>query len=452
MPVALDDVAPDHAALLLVGAVVAVEREVAQGGEGFDAVERGTVGRGVGELDVVGRGPHADPSVALGAQVRGEVVYLQRDAYLGRVERGQVRAELVEPGSGLAGLDVAVELVTSQVLGCEQMLDPTGAREIDVWYSRKNREYGGVIQALMGPAAEPLWVSDVLPSSTHDVTAAREFVLAIARHYAAEMPILADCGYEVAGCGVLTPVFAPHRRPPAAHQCPRIPSARLPLVTALRGRSRRIWGAQVLADEQCRAIQRLVGFLQGAAGEGLENVGNAGGDVQDDVHPCRRCAGGHAGGVVQEQFVRSDLQEYRRETGQVCEDRRAQQRLAGILSRQVHGSGVFQRRACEDRVHSRFSLDALASASGVESRRERDDRGGQRQTGIAGCQARGDAQATAGGVACEHDRCGVHTVLQQRTVRAERVLDPGRERVLGGQPVVRRKRPEPGLDHELRRE
>jgi hypothetical protein len=79
-------------------------------------------------------------------------------------------------------------------------------REIDAWYPGKNREFGGVIQALMDPAGEPLWVSDVLPGSTHDVTAARELVLAIAWHYTAEMPILADCGYEGAGCGVLTPV------------------------------------------------------------------------------------------------------------------------------------------------------------------------------------------------------------------------------------------------------
>jgi hypothetical protein len=76
-------------------------------------------------------------------------------------------------------------------------------REIDTWYSGKNREFGGVIQALMDPAGEPLWVSDVLPGSLHDVTAARELVLAIAWHYTAEMPILADCGYEGAGCSVL---------------------------------------------------------------------------------------------------------------------------------------------------------------------------------------------------------------------------------------------------------
>lgn len=42
----------------------------------------------------------------------------------------------------------------------------------------KNKGFGGVIQALTDPAGEPLWVSDVRPGSTHDVTAARELVLA----------------------------------------------------------------------------------------------------------------------------------------------------------------------------------------------------------------------------------------------------------------------------------
>nr|WP_206188866.1 hypothetical protein [Streptomyces hirsutus] len=67
-----DDVAADHAALLLVAGVVgAVQREVTQGGElGLDAVQPGAVGRGVGELDVVSSGPVTDAGVLLRGQVR----------------------------------------------------------------------------------------------------------------------------------------------------------------------------------------------------------------------------------------------------------------------------------------------------------------------------------------------------------------------------------------------
>jgi DDE superfamily endonuclease len=79
-------------------------------------------------------------------------------------------------------------------------------KEIDSWYSGKTRCFGGNIQALTAPNGIPLWVSDVLPGSTHDLTAARELVLAILWPYAKTTPVLADAGYDGAGCGVLTPV------------------------------------------------------------------------------------------------------------------------------------------------------------------------------------------------------------------------------------------------------
>ena len=50
-------------------------------------------------------------------------------------------------------------------------------REIDKWYSGKAHEPAGNVQALSAPGGVPLWVSDVLPGSTHDLTAARELVL-----------------------------------------------------------------------------------------------------------------------------------------------------------------------------------------------------------------------------------------------------------------------------------
>jgi len=79
-------------------------------------------------------------------------------------------------------------------------------KEIDSWYSGKKHHFGGVIQALTAPNGIPLWVSDVLPGSTHDLTAAREQVLATLWLYTKTMPVLADGGYAGAGCGVLTPV------------------------------------------------------------------------------------------------------------------------------------------------------------------------------------------------------------------------------------------------------
>ena len=67
------------------------------------------------------------------------------------------------------------------------------------------------MQALAAPGGVPLWVSEVQPGSTHDLTAARELVLPEARPYLKDLPFLADSGYEGAGAGVLVPVKKPRR-------------------------------------------------------------------------------------------------------------------------------------------------------------------------------------------------------------------------------------------------
>src|SRR5215831_9256344 len=56
------------------------------------------------------------------------------------------------------------------------------------------------------PRGVPLWVSGVLPGSTHDLTVARELVLPQARPHLKDLPFLADSGYEGAGPGVHVPV------------------------------------------------------------------------------------------------------------------------------------------------------------------------------------------------------------------------------------------------------
>jgi len=104
---------------------------------------------------------------------------------------------------------VAYLILDGTIIACDR-LDETKiskkGREIDAWYAGKVRAFGGNLQALMDPDGIPLWISDVLPGSVHDVTAARELVLAILWLYTKDMPVLADGGYIGAGCGVLTPV------------------------------------------------------------------------------------------------------------------------------------------------------------------------------------------------------------------------------------------------------
>jgi DDE superfamily endonuclease len=94
---------------------------------------------------------------------------------------------------------------------CAEKTISRKGREIDRWYSGKAHHPGGNVQALSAPRGVPLWVSDVLPGSTHDLTAAREHVLPQARPYLKDLPFLADSGYEGAGAGVHVPVKKPAR-------------------------------------------------------------------------------------------------------------------------------------------------------------------------------------------------------------------------------------------------
>ncbi|MEV4508593.1 transposase family protein [Dactylosporangium sp. NPDC049525] len=93
---------------------------------------------------------------------------------------------------------------------CHEKTISKKGKAIDVWYAGKTHDFGGNIQAVMRPDGLPIWVSDVEPGSTHDLSVAREHALGAL--YAAAtrgLPALADPGYEGAGHGVCTPVKQP---------------------------------------------------------------------------------------------------------------------------------------------------------------------------------------------------------------------------------------------------
>jgi hypothetical protein len=82
--------------------------------------------------------------------------------------------------------------------------------QIDLWYSGKRHDFGGNVQAVMRPDGFPVWVGEVEPGSTHDLTAAHEHALGALYAAAARgLPTLADAGYEGAGIGVHSPVKQP---------------------------------------------------------------------------------------------------------------------------------------------------------------------------------------------------------------------------------------------------
>jgi DDE superfamily endonuclease len=122
--------------------------------------------------------------------------------------------------------------------------------ETDSWYSGKAHHCGGNIQALAAPRGVPLWVSDVVPGSVHDLTAARDLVLPQARPYLKDLPFLADSGYEGAGAGVHVPV-----KKPAKGDLDPDTKTRNALLRSLRYQGERGFA---LMSQRWRTLQRVM--------------------------------------------------------------------------------------------------------------------------------------------------------------------------------------------------
>jgi hypothetical protein len=103
-------------------------------------------------------------------------------------------------------------ILDGKIIPCDRCKEPAisvKGQVIDLWYSGKAHTHGGNVQAVLAPDGFPLWVSDVEPGSVHDITAARTHALPALFHAAADLPTLADPGYDGAGIGIHIPVKQP---------------------------------------------------------------------------------------------------------------------------------------------------------------------------------------------------------------------------------------------------
>jgi hypothetical protein len=92
---------------------------------------------------------------------------------------------------------------------CREKTISVKGKVIDLWYSGMAHAHGGNIQVVIAPDGFPLWVSPAEPGSVHDITAARIHALSALDRAAAELPTLADPGYDGAGIGIHIPVRQP---------------------------------------------------------------------------------------------------------------------------------------------------------------------------------------------------------------------------------------------------
>ena len=144
-------------------------------------------------------------------------------------------------------------ILDGTLISCDRCADKKTSKkgkEIDKWYSGKAHQPAGNVQALASPGGVPQWVSDVLPGSTHDLTAARGLVLPGARPYLKDLPILADSGYEGAGAGVHVPV-----KKPARGELDIDTRTRNALLRSLRYQGERGFA---LMSQRWRALQRVM--------------------------------------------------------------------------------------------------------------------------------------------------------------------------------------------------
>lgn len=160
--------------------------------------------------------------------------------------------ELPEVPLGCRQEGMSYLVLDGTLIGTDRLAGTT-AEGNDLWYSGTHKRFGGNIQFLAAPDGSPLWVSDVEPGSTHDLTAARHHALpALYPAAAAGLPTLADAGYHGAGAGILTPV---KKRPGSTHEALHVDHrAYNQLLRGLRVRGER---AAAELKERWRAVKHI---------------------------------------------------------------------------------------------------------------------------------------------------------------------------------------------------
>jgi hypothetical protein len=162
--------------------------------------------------------------------------------------------ELAEALERVKGEGLSHVILDGKVIPSDRCKEPAVSVKgevIDLWYSGKAHTHGGNIQAVLAPDGFPLWVSPVEPGSVHDLTAARIHALpALYRAAAADVPTLADLGYDGAGIGI----YMPARQPTGGRELDTNARTRNALQRSLRCLGERGFA---LLNQRWRALQHI---------------------------------------------------------------------------------------------------------------------------------------------------------------------------------------------------
>lgn len=137
--------------------------------------------------------------------------------------------------------------------------DRVAARKADgrhLYYSGKHERFGVNVQVIADASGFPLWISDGLPSCTHDLSAALALVLPhlfphTALHRLDRIDVLADKVHTSAGAGVRTPYKRDPRMSEGADPDRATCSQ---LITSLRAVAE---GANAMITERWHALRRV---------------------------------------------------------------------------------------------------------------------------------------------------------------------------------------------------
>jgi hypothetical protein len=184
--------------------------------------------------------------------------------------------------------------------------------------------------------------------------------------------------------------------------------------------------------------------------DGLEDVVDAGSDVEGDRHVVGRGASGECDGVVEQALVRAGLDEQRREAVEVAEEGADERVGAGVPTRVLPGA-QFERRAVEDRIEVGLGVDARAGEGEVRPRGHHERGGGHRQARSSGGQEGGEGEPSAGGLPRD-GQPGWPVGVECGSVGVESVGECCGERVLRCEAVVHGQDGDAGAGGDLARQ